>query len=332
MAHFTATYSFEGDEIFAIHEGKVIASGTDMTDVESEATKYLEAREQEFQITEKTAAKKRATHVITPNGLEGEILGRTPTLWGEEVTVRLANGNIHSFQTHGEDNVQWVQKNEKTAAAKGITAGLKATLDEDYAHDKTSLRARHAALNGVIATATQAIRNGAPYAEEMKLDEIVTVASYEAGEVKEALDHLEQMDAEAIESKPFIPQAAPAQADLGRGANDNWLDVTHDEMLKENEGQDFDKLLHEGPALFVTELETPALADAGTTREMALSHVMERTAGYVGQEVEDYRTAWVARAEVARRQELVSRKETLTREAAQVQETIEDAPDEALFM
>ena len=329
---FTATYSFDGDTIYAIHEGKVIASGTDMPEVESDATKYLEARKQEFQITEKTAAKKRATHVITPNGLEGEILGRTPTLWGEEVTVRLANGNIHSFQTHGEDQMQWVTKNEKTAASKGIVAGLKSKLDEDYAHDKVSLRARYAALVEIVDTVRHHVAAGAPYSEEMKLDELAAAATYEARTVKEALDHLEQMDAEAMEQRPFIPQAAPAQADLGRGSQDNWIDVTHDEMIKEHEGEDFDALLHEGPALFVTELETPALADSGTTREMALSHIMERTAGYVGDEVEEYRTAWIARAEVARRQELSSRKETLTREAAQVEETLSDAPDEALFM
>jgi hypothetical protein len=166
----------------------------------------------------------------------------------------------------------------------------------------------------------------------MALDELVLAASYEARQVKEALDHLDAVDAEAMERQPFIPRAAPAQADLGRGANDNWLDVVHDEIIRENEGVDYDQLLHEGPAMFVTELETPALADAGTTREMALSHIAEKTAGYVGDEVEEYRSAWIARAEVARRQELASRKETLTREAAKVEETISDAPDEALFM
>jgi hypothetical protein len=329
---FTATYSFDGDTIYAIHEGKVIASGTDMPEVESDAVKYLEARKQEFKVTEKTAAKKRATHVITPNGLEGEILGRTPTMWGEEVTVRLANGNIHSFQTHGEDQMEWVTKNEKTAANAGIVAGLKAKLDEDYAHDKASLSARHADLDVLVRTASQHIANGAPYSEEMALDELVLAASYEARQVKEALDHLDAVDAEAMERQPFIPRAAPAQADLGRGANDNWLDVVHDDIIRENEGVDYDQLLHEGPAMFVTELETPALADAGTTREMALSHIAEKTAGYVGDEVEEYRSAWIARAEVARRQELASRKETLTREAAKVEETISDAPDEALFM
>lgn len=330
--NFTATYSFDGDTIYAIHEGKVIASGTDMPEVESDATKYLEARKQEFQITEKVAAKQRATHVITPNGLEGEILGRAPTLWGEEVTVRLANGNIHSFQTHGEDQMQWVTKNEKTAASKGIIAGLMGKLDEDYAKDKDSLRRRAVDLDSVVSYARQHIASGAPYSDEMKLHEIAQMAHYEAGQVKEALDHLEQMDAEAFEQQPFIPQAAPAQADLGRGAGDNWIDVTHEEMLKEHEGEDFDALMHEGPALFVTELETPALADAGTTREMALSHINEKTAGYVGDEVEEYRTAWIARTEVARRQELSTRKETLTREAAKVEEILSDAPDEALFM
>ena len=43
MSNLTATYTFEGDQIFAIHENKVIAKGTDMEKVESDAVEYLDS-------------------------------------------------------------------------------------------------------------------------------------------------------------------------------------------------------------------------------------------------------------------------------------------------
>lgn len=328
MSDLNCTYSYEGGEIFAIHEGAVIASGTDLADVESAATEYLEAKKQEFQVTEKENKRRKATHVITPNGVKGEVLGRTPNLWGEQVTVRFENGRIATFQTHAEDGLDWVQENQKTASS-GIVASLKSKLDNEYGRDKDGLCYRSVELASVIDQATARLANGAPYLEEIKLDEIVTAARYERQEVDEALEYLKEADAIA---PPTPGYQAVEQVSLGRGADDNWLDVTVQEMLDESEGQDFEQIMREGPALFVTELDTPALADAGTTREMALSHINEKTAGYVGDEVEDYRLAWIARTEVARRHELAARTANVQKEAAQVEASVEDAPDEALFM
>jgi hypothetical protein len=331
MADFTPTYTFEDGSVYAIHEGKVIASGTDLESVESEATEYLEAKKQEFKVTEHEKAKKTATHVITPNGVEGEILGRTPSLWGEQVTVRLANGNIHSFVTHGEDGTQWIAKNERTAATKGIVANLRDRLDADFDRDLPGLSKRASELNDIIDTARRHLANGAPYLEEIKLDQIVVAATNEKSEVVAAGEHLADADDQAFQAPSFNPQVVE-QADLGRATTDNWLDATVQQMVDESAGQDYEKLMAEGPALFITELETPALADAGVTRELASSYISERTAGYVGDEVDDYRSTWVARAEVARRHELATRKETVHKEAAQVEESVADAPDELLFM
>lgn len=332
MADWKPTYTYEGDQIFAIHEGKVIASGTDLGDVESDATTYLEAKKQEFKVTEQEKAKKKATHVITPNGIEGEILGRTPSLWGEEVSVRLANGNIHRFSTHAEDGSQWIAKNEKTAASKGITASLKERIETDFDRNVEGLTKRASELEEICDEAERHLAAGAPYLEEIKLDQIVTTARFEQEEVKDALAHLAAVDAEAFTAPaPFDMQAAP-QVSLGRAAADNWLDVTVDQMVAESEGRDFDKLLAEGPSLFVAELDTPTLADAGTTRELALSHVGEHTAGFVGEDVENYRTEFIARVEVARRHELASHKETAHKEAAVIEESALNVPDDALFM
>jgi hypothetical protein len=89
--------------------------------------------------------------------------------------------------------------------------------------------------------------------------------------------------------------------------------------------------MNEGPSVFTTGLETGALADAGTTLEMASSYVFGKTAGYEGEEVENYRQQWVARAEAARRKELSFRTKNVAKEASAEEEKLNDVPDSALF-
>jgi hypothetical protein len=327
MADLTATYTFDGDEIFAHHEGRVIASGTKMADVEKSALEYLDGLKTTRDQVTKEQAKKKATHIITPNGVKGEIISRVPTVWGEtEVTARFEQGRIASFKIHGEDDVQWVT--ERTASAKDPAAGLEARLASDFERDRASLAARHAELLEIATEAHRLASAGAPYPIEIRLDQIKLAAEAERRQVKEAIDHLDDADVEAYRPPESL---VIEQADLGRGGRDSWLDATAQEMIAESEAQDLDKLLAEGPAMFVTDLDTGALADAGVTSEMAFSHVTSKTAGFQGKEVDEFREKFVARVEVARRHELASRKTTSKKEAAADQEVQANVPDEALF-
>lgn len=328
MSDLIPTYTFDGDDIFAIFDGKVIASGTKMADVEQSAVDYLDSLKTERKKSAEAKAKKKATHIITPNGVKGEILGRTPAVWGEEqVTARFENGRIATFLIHGEENVEWVT--EKTASYSDPTARLSAVLEEDFDRDRESLTTRIAALDGVVAECKRLIANGAPYHIEVKLDQLKIAADAETHQVKEALEYLESADTEAFKAPEF---KVAEQADMGTGAGNSWLDVTAQEMIAETENEDLDKTLQEGPALFVTDLETGALADTGVTRELAVAHIVSKTAGFIGEEIDDYRERFIARVEVARRHELASRKETTQKEAAAKTEVESNAPDESLFM
>jgi hypothetical protein len=327
MAVEVPTYTFEGNEIFAIHEGKVIASGTKMGEVESTALEYLEALTSERDAEAKKKAKKRATHIITPNGIKGEILGTTPSIWGERVSVRLANGEFREYETRGDE--QWIT--EKTASVANPADGLEQRLAANFDRNREGLIARLEELASISREASDQITLGAPYLAEVKLDEVRTAAEAESRAVKEALDHLDSVDAENfIPNTPFQPSVVE-QADLGRAKGDTWLDSVTNDMIAESEGQDFEKILTEGPALFVTDLDDGAVADTGVTREMALSHITARTAGFQGEEVDTYREQFLARVEIARRAELADRKTANHKEAAAVEETLSDVPDEALF-
>jgi hypothetical protein len=331
MADLTPNYYFEGDEIFALHEGKVIASGNDMKQVESEAVAYLDGLRTHRDQVEKANAKKQATHVTTPSGLKGEILGRTPNMWGETVTVRFENGHIAHLNTHGEDGLTY--SSERTASTNGNPAEkLEQRLASTYERDLDSLRARHRELGEIAKTAFSHLRNGAPYQIEVQLDQVRTAAETEARQIKEAIDHLEAADLESFTPPAPYQMGVAEQAGLGRQNDGSWLDVTTQDMIDESEGQDLGKLMVEGPAMFVTGLDDGALGNQGVVQEMAYSHVVSKTAGFTGSEVEQFRASFVARVEQLRRAELSDRKATHHKEAAAAEEVQSNAPDEALFM
>jgi hypothetical protein len=328
MADQTPTYTFEGDEVFAIYAGQVIASGKDIDDVEKTALDYLDAQKSTADADARADKKRKATHIVTPNGVEGQIMGRTPSQWGEQITVRLANGTIHQYETHGDET--YITKKEASTVKDPIDA-LEQKLAVEYTHDKVGLVERLHDLRDVAQEATRLARAGAPYTIERKLDGIRTAAVAESAEVKTALDYLESADAESfIPDAPFQMHAAD-QVELGHKSND-WLEVVAADMVEEAKDTDFEKLMIEGPEVFVADLEPATLADAGTVRELAYSHIIGRTAGFEGDEVITYRSDFVARVEAARRREASTHKATTKKEAAVEHEAHSNAPDEALFM
>jgi DNA-directed RNA polymerase subunit F len=324
--NLVASYAFENDQVFAIHEGRVVAAGTDLNEVESEATAYLQSIASLQQDEARKVAKEQATHIVTAGNLKGKILNRVPSTWGEEVTAQFGD-RVASFNITDQDNVEWVTENQKTASSNPLSK-LAARVEADFDQDKPSLTARHDELLDVSREAQALLSSGASYAQECTLDELRTAALAEAQIVKQAIDHLDATETEAFAPPSFIPQAAE-QASMGR--SDSWLDATVQDMIDESEGQDFDKLMNEGPSVFTTGLETGALADAGTTLEMASSYVFGKTAGYEGEEVENYRQQWVARVETARRKELSSRTKNVAKKASVEEEKLNDVPDSALF-
>lgn len=332
MADLVPEYAFEGDTIYALHEGAVIASGTDMEAVESDATTYLEQAKQTFEVTEQAKKKAAATHIITPNGIKGQILARTSTMYGgTEISVRLANGTFATYQTHPEvrDDAQYVTEGTEKTASANPSARLSSRLEADFGHDKDSLRDRAHELGEIAREAHRLITAGVPYSAQVELDGIRSSAEVEAHSVREALDHLEAVDAEAF-APPTPSYQVVEQASMGAG--NDWLGVVADQMIAESEAVDTEALLSEGPGLFAADLDTGTLVEPGITRDMAFAHVMGKTAGFAGPEVDSFREQFLANVEVARLAELTARKETSKKEAAVEQEVESDAPDEALFM
>lgn len=327
MAEVTPTFAFEGSTVIAFLGEEVIAKGVDVEAVEQEAYARADARQEEQEREAREASKRTATHIITPNGVKGQLLGRTPDLWGEKVTARMENGEIKEFYTTGHE--RWENENHRTASSNPIVA-LRERLDSDYEHDKDALVARQAELESIRRQAGDLIIKGASYVDSSQLDQIRVLADAEISEVGEAIDHLNSVD-DAIAPPSFQPQVVE-QATVGvRDDGSSWLDAAANDLVQENSKQDFGQLLDEGPTLLVAELPDASLADAGSVREIAVSHIQSKTAGIEASNMDDYRNAFVARCEEERRLQLARRTKEVRKEVtAAVDDT--EVPDESLFI
>jgi hypothetical protein len=328
MAELLPTYEYQGDNISAVFEGHVIASGTDFAKVAETAVEYLDGLSSERKKTARDKARKTATHITTPNGMRGEVISRVAGLWGDEITVRFENNQIRRFATAaGDDAIEYSVEAAKTAASP--KDHFQATLDERYVTSREGLTERLTVLDGVALGAGRLAAREASVAESRVLHQFVLAAEAETAEIREVLAHLEDVDAQNAAPAPPT-YAAVEQVSLG-GHSSDWLEATADEMVKEAEAVDFDKLLEEGPTQLVSNLDDTAVHNAGTVAEVAQNHIMAKTAGFKGEKVEAYREAFVAASEQARRRDLTYRQSNARKTATVKEAAVAELPDEFLF-
>jgi hypothetical protein len=321
MSDLTPEYTFEDGLVTASVNGKVIASGSTLDEVEQEVAEALQAP------VEKVDKSRKATHVVSPNGLKGQILSRVAHIWGDEVTVRFENGQIHSMAV--TDRTNFTTENVKTASSSPLQR-LASTLEKTITPDRESLQARFAELEDAKTECRQLIASGASDSDSATLHRLALEAEQEQQEIREHVDHLDATEGEGIQ--PFRPtHEVVEQADVGHNGTGTWLDATLREMEEETAQTDYEAFLDDGPTLFVAEQDEATLADAGDVRERALSHVQAKTAGVQSDKLDQYEKLFLARVEEARRVELASRKHTARKEATKKKSNVDDAPVESLF-
>jgi hypothetical protein len=264
-----------------------------------------------------------ATHVETPNGLKGQLLGKVKGLWGDQVTIRLENGRIAKFDVTEETKFT----HEKTASAPSPLAALEARLEEVPDGTKKSLIARVEELKKIKDEVSALIRSRVVTATTAH--QLVVLADHELHEVNDALEAL--VDTDAYEPPaPFDPQVAE-QESLG-GNDSGWLEDTFGDMVAEAEATDFDQMMEESPEVLVAELDTPALEDAEGVAEQASQFVSSKTAGIQRDAVEEFRKAFLERVESARQTELENREEKAVQQQREAATEDYDGPDEGLFL
>lgn len=265
------------------------------------------------------------SHIRTPSGLTGQILGKQQGLWGDQITIRLENGRIAKFDVTPESKIEYLQ--ERTASVDSPYSRLQERLDATPDGTRESLVARLKELRDIKHEAKALFRT-AKYVDEQTLDQIIVTADFEAQEVTDAISALD-------DAEPFAPpapfQTGVVEQESVGGGDSTWLDNTVGEMIQEAEGQDFDKMMSEGPEEFVAELDDPALGDAGVVHQMASNFIRSKTAGLDREAVNDFEAKFVARVEEVRRERLSNRKSEMAKEAKSEQENY-DGPADSLFM
>src|SRR4051812_8778361 len=82
----------------------------------------------------------RVTHITTPSGLRGTVLGKVKGLWGDQVTVRLENGRIAKFDVSDDDELtKWA---DTVPEEESRYSQLESRLAASYDHTKKSLTTR----------------------------------------------------------------------------------------------------------------------------------------------------------------------------------------------
>jgi hypothetical protein len=353
------SYAFRDDGVYAIENGQVIAfaetldkialNGQDVQALETvteHAKAELGIRSQETSYDGDTeglggfghgSSAKVATHIVTPNGLKGKIMGQVvPGLWSDEVTVRFENGHIARLEvtddftfTSDAKPLRAVASAKAQASSEDRIEFLREKLAEVADGDGLSLKTRLADLQEIQEIATElGSRRSASTEEVTELDTIRAEAAYEASEVRDALAYLE--DAEPMAPPTPILSRVVEQEHVGRG-DAGWLDKVAQDMIEEADATDFDKMLNEGPAVFVAELESGPLADQGLTASLATSFIESKVAAARPEIREKITELWVERVESARREAYANRKQTIAKEAAAEADLYESMPDDILF-
>jgi predicted RNA-binding Zn ribbon-like protein len=327
MAPLTASYEYHDDgSVSAIFEGRVIAKTADFASAESTATEYLDGLQKKRVKEDATETEKKATHITTPNGLKGQIISRVDGMWGNEITVRFANNEIRRFETTA--NLTFSAEAEDAPSSYAVA--LQSVLDRPVDSSRAGLTARVKELEAVQHEVHSHFASERNAATQRDLNRIAMTASVEVEEVKEALAYLAAVDAE--NASPAAPvYAAVEQVSLGQNSGNDWLSITAQDMIDESEEEDLEELMDEGPTKLVSSLEDSAIHHAGTVQEIAAAHIMGRTAGFQGAQVEAYREQFVARTEQARRLEMTYRQDAAREVATVKQASMDNVPDEALF-
>jgi hypothetical protein len=263
----------------------------------------------------------RSTHITTPNGLRGTILGKTKSLWGEQVTIRLENGRIAKFDVTENSGITF---EAATQESSNPYHDLQRGLDADVDPTERGLRVRIAQLKSIKDEAKATFRT-ASYVDETSLHNIIVEADAQLSEVMDALEHMQQ-------AEPFAPPEPQVfeQESMG-GVDSSWLDSTFEQMANEAEATDFDQEMAEAPELLTAELETPALHDQVGVRDHALAYVNTKVAGLDSKTVHAFRNAFLARVETCRVAEIATRTEEVERVAKTASTDDYDGPAEGLF-
>lgn len=311
------TYIFKEGKIYTYTDGKIVASVDEADFIEEDA--------------ERLASAEGATHIVTPNGLKGKILGRVNGLWEDEVTVRFENGRIASLPV---SKLTFAKEEEEEDGDNPEIKELEKKVEASVSvYDNASIKGRVEELENIKSQASVLIDRKLSDEDLVRVGSIITQANYELSEINDIVAALEDERVAAFEAPaPFNIHVVEQGGPTG-GRESTWLDASLNEMIIEANNTDYTKLMDEGPEAFVAGLDSGVLSDSGAVRSMASSWIRSKTAAAEDETREKYEKVWLARVEEQRRATLSQVKEEMHKKAA-TKETAnyDDLSDDSLFL
>ena len=310
------TYIFENGKVYTHVDGKVVTAANEDEFVEHEASQ--------------TAASESATHIMTPNGLKGKILGRVKGLWDDEVTVRFENGRIASLPVSSltfarVEDEEDSSEDEITKLEKIVSAAIEAA-------DASTIGARVKELDGLKAKAAALIDDGLSNDDLLRVGSVLAKAEYEYAEIEDRVRAIEEERISAYEPPAPFKMQAVAQGGPTNGSDSSWLDQTLNEMIVEASSTDYEKLMDEGPEAFVAGLDSGMVADSGSVRSAASDWIRSKTAAADDDVRERYEKVWLSRVEDVRRAAFSQMKQEMHKQASASESVDYDSiPDDSLF-
>lgn len=310
------TYIFKQGKVYTYQDGKIVASVEEELFVEEEAAHLASAE--------------GATHIMTPNGLKGKVLGRVNGLWEDEVTVRFENGRIASLPvsklTFAKEEEDESDEDEIKELEKKVEASVSV-------YDAETIENRVRELDRIKVEASLFIDSGLSDSDLSRVANVITQANYELEEIGDVIRALEDQHISAYEAPAPFEIHVVEQGGPTNGHDSSWLDQTVEEMIHEANSTDYTKLMNEGPEVFVAGLDRDLLADSGAVRSYASTWIRSKTAAADDDVREKYEKVWLARVEEQRRASFSEIKEEMHKEAATKESVDYDSiGDDSLFI
>ena len=311
------TYIFENGKVYTHLDGRIVTAHNEDEFIEEEAAKIASAE--------------GATHIMTPNGLKGKILGRVKGLWDDEVTVRFENGRVASLPV---SSLTFARIEEEESGAEDEVAKLeKIVAAAIEAADASTIKARVEELDRLKSRAASLIDSGLSDTDLQRVGSVLAQANFEYAEIEDRVRAIEEERVAAYEAPaPFRIQAVE-QGGPTNGSDASWLDNTINSMIVEANSTDYEKLMDEGPESLVAGLDSSVLADSGAVRSIASNWIRSKTAAADDDVRERYEKVWLARVEEVRHSSFSAMKQEMHKEAATKESVDYDSiGDDSLFM
>ena len=310
------TYIFKNGKVYTYQDGKIVASVPEGEFVEEDAARLASAE--------------GATHVVTPNGLKGKILGRVAGLWEDEVTIRFENGRVAALPVSKLTFAKEEEEEHEDDEIKELEKKVEASIGS---YKPAAIEDRVRELDQIKAQASSLIDSKLSDEDLARVGNVITQANYELNEIDEVIQGLEEQRIAAFEPPaPFKINVVEQGGPTG-GRESNWLDGMLNEMIVEANATDYTKLMDEGPEAFVAGLDREVLADSGAVRSIAASWINSKTAAADDDVREKYERVWLARVEEQRRASLSEIKDDMHKEAAAEESVDYDSiGDDSLFI